>query len=265
MKKNLLFFICILIHQLLQGQVGINTAEPNLNAALEVRGSSSHQVGGFMPPTVTQEQRDMIPVTADDDGLLLYVTVICGDRRLQMFSALSMSWEDIFSSEVPFKVWNFGNDAMTWPLSLGIGNVPVVVDNLGLVPIDDETNFGEVTNNSVTFSDGFTAVRRFRMNGPSYMGPFVPMPTRRYLYFGINGPARIKVWFRTNVNGGQRTFYVTDGVQVIGSETTNSGGNDDLAILEATYTGGPATLYLFNDLACNVYKVEVCGSLVYSP
>jgi hypothetical protein len=166
---------------------------------------------------------------------------------------------------VPFKVWDFGNDLANWPLSPGIGVNPIIVDNLGLVPINIETDFGEVTDNNITFSDGFTAVRRFRMNGPSFIGGFVPMPTRRYLYFGVNGPARIKVWFRTNTNGSSRTMYVTDGSQLIGSSTTNSGGNGDLAILETTYSGGPATLYVYNDLSCNIYKIEVCGTLVNTP
>jgi hypothetical protein len=265
MKKNHLFFMYFLFVQMISAQVGINTANPNPNAALEVASNATTKIGGFMPPTVTEVQRDAIPVTAADDGLMLYVTVPCGDRRLQLFNAAKVMWENVFADAVPVKVWDFGNDLATWPLSPGIGTAPIIIDNLGLVPIDNETNFGEVNNNAVTFSDGFTATRRFRMNGPSFLGPFQPMPTRRYLYIGISGSARIKVWFRTNVGGAQRTFYVTDGTQVIGYETTNISGNDDLAILEATYLGGATTLYIFNDLSCNVYKLEVCGALVSTP
>jgi hypothetical protein len=262
MCNNYFFILFLLICQGILAQVGINTAEPNPNAALEVNGLSATQLGGVQLPTVTLAQRNSIPVTATDDGLLLYVTVPCGNRRLQLFNGATLNWEDVMSWEVPFKVWDFGNDAVIWPLSTGIGTTPIVVDNLGLVPIDSANDFGEVSNNSVTFSDGFSALRRFRMNGPSYIGGFVPMPTRRYLYFGIAGPARIKVWFRTNVGGDSRTLYVSDGVQVIGSATTNADGNGDLAILEATYLGGPTTLYVFNDLSCNLYKLEVCGALV---
>ncbi|MDP2161364.1 MAG: hypothetical protein Q8K02_12825 [Flavobacterium sp.] len=260
-KKYFLFVFLLFLFQEMRAQVGINTAVPSPNAALDV-GVSSDRIGGFMPPSVTEAQRDAIPVTAADDGLMLYVTVPCGNRRLQLFNGAALAWEDVMSWAVPYKVWDFGNDGATWPATTGIGTTPIVVDNLGLVPIISANDFGEVNNSNVTFSDGFTTVRRFRMNGPSYIGSFVPMPTRRYLYLGVSGPCRIKVWFRSNTNGDVRTLYVTDGAVVVGSETTNTGGNGDLAILEATYIGGPTTLYVFNDLSCNLYKLEVCGALV---
>jgi len=266
MKKNHHFFMYFLFVQMISAQVGINTANPSSNAALEVASNAATKIGGFVPPTVTEVQRDAIPVTADDDGLMLYVTVPCGDRRLQLFNAATMVWENVFSTEVPFREWDFGNDITTWPPSPGIGTDPVIIDDLGLVPIINETNFGAVNNNAQTFSDGFTAVRRFQMNGAGYpIGPFQVMPDRRYIYFGVNGPCRVKVWFRTNSNGASRTLYVTNGTEIIGSETTNSGGNDNLAILEAIYTGGPSNLYVFGSAACNLYKLEVCGSLINSP
>lgn len=161
------------------------------------------------------------------------------------------------------KIWDFGNDAATWPLSSGIGTEPMVVDNLGLFPIPTNTNFGAVNANNLTFGDGYSATRRFQMNGAGYpAGPFMAMPTQRYLFFGVSGSCTVKVWFRTGSNGAVRTMYVSDGNAAVGSSTTNSGGNGDFPILQANYTGGATTLYIYGDAACNLYKVEVTGATV---
>jgi len=161
------------------------------------------------------------------------------------------------------KVWDFGNDTATWPSSSGIGNDPIVVDNLGLFPIPTNTNFGAVNNNNQSFPDGFTATQRFQMNGAGYSGgDFQVMPTQRYLFMGVSGSCTIKVWFRPGSNGSVRTMYVTDGVNVVGSQGSNSGSFADSTILEVNYTGGPNTLYVYGDSACNLYKMEVSGATV---
>lgn len=260
MCNNYFFILFLLICQGMLAQVGINTAQPNPNAALEV-GVSADKIGGFMPPTVTEAQRDAIPVTAADDGLLLYVKDPCGNRSLQLFDGVALAWEDVMSWPVASKVWDFGNDAVTWPTSTGIGTTSIVVDNLGLFPISSSTNFGAVNNNSQTFSDGFVATRRFQMNGPGYPGAFQVLPTQRYLYMGVSGSCTIKLWFITGFNGVSRTMYVTDGVNVLGSQSSSIGN----AILEVNYTGGPTTLYIYGSAACNLYKLEVCGALVSTP
>jgi hypothetical protein len=161
------------------------------------------------------------------------------------------------------KVWDFGNDTATWPASAGIGLNPIVVDNLGLFPIPTNTNFGAVTNNNLTFSDGYSATQRFQMNGGGYpTGAFSTMPTQRYLFFGVSGSCTVTVWFRTGSNGTQRTLHFTDGTNILGEITTNADGNGDFPIFTGTYTGGPAILYLYGSLALNLYKVEVNGATV---
>jgi hypothetical protein len=161
------------------------------------------------------------------------------------------------------KVWDFGNDTATWPASSGIGTEPIVVDNLGLFPIPTNTNFGAITNNNLTFSDGFSATQRFQMNGGGYpSGEFSTMPTQRYLFFGVSGSCTVRVWFRTGSNGAQRTLHFTDGTNLLGEITTNADGNGDFPIFTGTYTGGTATLYLYGSLALNLYKVEVVGATV---
>lgn len=161
------------------------------------------------------------------------------------------------------KVWDMGNDTATWPSSAGIGNNPTIVDNLGLYPIATNTNFGAVNSNSATFSDGFTATQRFQMNGAGYSsGPFQAMPTQRYLFVDVSGACTVKVWFKTGSNGSVRTMYVSDGTSAVGSESTNTGSNADLAILTANYTGAAGRLYIYGDASCNLYKVSVVGATV---
>jgi hypothetical protein len=161
------------------------------------------------------------------------------------------------------KIWDFGNDTTTWPASAGIGNNPMIVDNLGLYPIATNTNFGAITPNNASFTDGFTATQRFQMNGAGYpSGPFQAMPTQRYLFIDVSGPCTVKVWFKTGSNGSIRTLYVSDGTSAVGSETTNSGSNADLAILTANYTGAAGRLYIYGDASCNLYKASVVGATV---
>lgn len=182
-------------------------------------------------------------------------------KKLQSLIIASLFFGTLAHAQT--KIWDFGNDTATWPTSGGIGTEPIVVDNLGLFPIASNTNFGAITNNNLTFGDGFSATQRFQMNGGGYpAGDFQPMPTQRYLFFGVSGSCTVKVWFRTGSNGAMRTLYVSNGTAAVGSATTNANGNGDFPILTANYTGGATTLYIYGDLACNLYKVEVTGATV---
>jgi hypothetical protein len=161
------------------------------------------------------------------------------------------------------KTWDFGNDTTTWPLTTGIGSNEIVVDNLGLFPIATNTNFGAVNASGATFSDGYTAVNRFQLNGAGFpSGPILTMPTQRYLFIDVSGACTVKVWFKTGSNGSARTMYVSNGTTIVGSESTNTGSNVDLAILTANYTGSAGRLYIYGGAACNLYKVEVTGATV---
>lgn len=161
------------------------------------------------------------------------------------------------------KTWDFGNDTTTWPLGAGIGNDEIIIDFLGLHPIATNTNFGAVTANNATFTDGFTAVQRFQMNGGGSPTEGTKMPTQRYLFIDVDSDCDVKVWFKTGSNDATRTIFVTDGVDVMGSGTTNDGTNLNDAIFTAHYssaTGG--RLYIYGDAACNLYKVSVSGANV---
>lgn len=157
------------------------------------------------------------------------------------------------------KTWDFS----TWEdNATGIGNSEMIVDLLGLYPIETNTNFGVVEANTAAFDDGFTGTKRFKFNGGGSAGETF-MPTQRYLFIDVDSDCQVKVWFKTASNGGTRTLFVTDGTASIASLTTNSGSVLDLGILTANYasaTGG--RLYIYGDQALNLYKVEVTGANV---
>jgi hypothetical protein len=160
------------------------------------------------------------------------------------------------------KTWDFGNDATTWPLSSGIAT-ETIKDNLGLYPISTNTNFGAVTASNGSFPDGYTGVNRFQMNGGGGVTAPTYLPVQRYLYFDVNSGCQVKVWFKTGSNGSTRTIFVTDGTSLIGSGTSNTGGNADVVTFTANYTNtAGGRLYIYGDAANNLYKVEVTGTTV---
>lgn len=165
-------------------------------------------------------------------------------------------------SSAQTKVWDFGNDTTTWPLSAGIGSSEMVVDNLGLFPIPTNTNFGAVTANSYTFTaDGFTAVNRFQLNGGGSAGTSF-LPTQRYLYFTATGACTVKIWFRTG-GSGSRNMFITDGTSLIATAGSSTSG--DGIILTGNVSAAQAAagkIYIYADQSCNLYKLEVTGATV---
>jgi hypothetical protein len=77
-------------------QVGINTTSPSQAAALDISSSANNvSFGGLMPPRVTLAQRNAIPVSAADDGLMVLLTN--GTQRcLQVYDGLNNMWQDVY-------------------------------------------------------------------------------------------------------------------------------------------------------------------------
>lgn len=94
MKPSLL--ILFFTAQFSIAQVGINTVTPSPGAALEIKSSPDNSnFGGFLPPRVTLAQRNAIPVTSSDDGML--IMLINGSQRcLEIYNAVSANWENIY-------------------------------------------------------------------------------------------------------------------------------------------------------------------------
>jgi len=77
-------------------QVGINTTNPSPASALEVKSTANNTTfGGFLPPRVTLSQRNDIPVSNTDEGMLVFLTEP-GLRCLQVYNAQEAQWEDVY-------------------------------------------------------------------------------------------------------------------------------------------------------------------------
>ncbi len=98
-KKYLLLFSILALSTESHSQVGIGTIEPSPAAMLEVS-SQTNGTGdykGFMPPRVPDvDARNSIPVTAADDGLMVYVQDI---GCLQIWDG--SGWENIMCQNYP--------------------------------------------------------------------------------------------------------------------------------------------------------------------
>lgn len=197
-----------------------------------------------------------------------------------LFSALSINAQTI---------WDFGNSTSSingasavaaWPVTAsGVGTIGAdtnaVIDKLGLFSNDpsatsDIVNFGAVNASGATFTDGFTAVNRFQLNGGGGGTAGNLLPTQRYVYFNVDGACTIKVWFKTGSNGSARKVMCTNGVELLGSGTSIGGTTPvDLVIFTATVSTAQAAvgkIYIYGDTASsNLYKIEVTGANVTTP
>ena len=97
MKKFLFSFI-LFASSLLYSQVGINTTNPSPASVLDVNSSSDGvNFGGFMLPRVTVSERDLIPVTADDAGLAIYV-IDGSNSQMQVWNGTT--WRSLFPNSI---------------------------------------------------------------------------------------------------------------------------------------------------------------------
>lgn len=181
-------------------------------------------------------------------------------KKLLLFSLTVVAFATISNAQT--KVWDFGNDTTTWPLSAGIGSNEIVVDNLGLFPIATNTNFGAITANSYTFAaDGFSSVNRFQLNGGGSAGASY-LPVQRYIYFTATGACTVKIWFRTG-GSGSRNMFITDGTDLIATAGSSTSGDGVILTGNVTATQAAAgKIYIYADQSCNLYKLEVTGATV---
>lgn len=99
MKK--IAFLLLFFSGFLSAQVGINTNTPSPASVLHLEslnGSNTH--GGFMPPVVSAAEKLLIPKTAADDGMMIYLSE--GTTRcLQIYNANDDNWVDMYCMPIP--------------------------------------------------------------------------------------------------------------------------------------------------------------------
>ncbi|WP_313101375.1 T9SS type A sorting domain-containing protein [Epilithonimonas sp.] len=146
--------------------------------------------------------------------------------------------------------WDFSSAA--WPIVSG--ETAKVKNNLALVPGPETVvNFAQVESNSATFTDGYTATKRFKLNGGGFTSTGVnTTPTQRYVYFKTNGNSSISVWYK-NGGSGDRTLYIGTGTAILASKTYSN--STDAIIYTYDYVGPARDIYIYGDQSLNLYKI----------
>ncbi|WP_374444863.1 T9SS type A sorting domain-containing protein [Epilithonimonas sp.] len=146
--------------------------------------------------------------------------------------------------------WDFSSAA--WPIISG--ETAKVKNNLALVPGPETVlNFAQVESNSATFSDGYTATKRFKLNGGGFTSTGVnTTPTQRYIYFRTNGNTSISIWYK-NGGSGDRTLYIGTGTAILASKTYSN--STDALIYTYDYVGPARDIYIYGDQSLNLYKI----------
>jgi len=93
-------FLVFLFYNFTYSQVGINTTSPSPASVLEIKSSNNGvNFGGFMIPRVTLVERNAIPVTATDNGLMVFLQE--GNARcVQIYNGVDSQWENVYCMPV---------------------------------------------------------------------------------------------------------------------------------------------------------------------
>ncbi len=147
--------------------------------------------------------------------------------------------------------WDFSS----WATNATGEPTAVVKNNLALVPGPATvTNFAIVEANTATFSDSYSATKRFKLNGGGFTSTGVnTTPTQRYIYFKTNGNSSISVWYK-NGGSGDRTLYIGTGTAILASKTYSN--SSDGIIYTYDYVGPATDIYIYGDTSLNLYKIS---------
>jgi hypothetical protein len=239
--KKFIFTVVILYSSLLCSQVGINTTNPSPAAVLDVNSSSDGiNFGGFMPPKVTPAQRDLIPVTAADEGLMVYV-VNPPNSQLQIWDG--SFWQTLFPQNIELSanlaawevlgVAGFGPSPYDASVTHNAVNVGGLIRALGLttggggsndswgadgwyVGAPTETQATAIANNkfvTFTITPNFGVKLSFTAIEPYNIRRSLTGPTTGIWQYSINGGA-----------------FVDIGTEITWGLTTTAIGNNQVAI-----------------------------------
>lgn len=148
---------------------------------------------------------------------------------------------------------SFDFSSSAWPINAGETSA-VVKNNLGLVPGPATVvNFAQIEANNATFSDGYSATKRFKLNGGGFTSTGTnSVPTQRHIILKVNGNSLVNVWYK-NGGSGDRTLYIGNGSAVLGSKTYSNSADGLIYTFE--YTGPATNLYFYGDQSLNLYKI----------
>lgn len=195
--KNIFSFILLLAASTIFSQVGINTTTPSAAAVLEVSSSSNGtDFGGFMPPRLSISERDLIPLTADDEGLLVYV-LDPPNSQLQIWDG-SM-WQTLFPQSIEFTAnlasWEVNGIDDFGPSPFSPHSFSSAVAIGGLTRHEDLTISGTSGNNAWGANGWFysgTDLPQEAVNAGSYITFTITPNTGRTLSIEVIEPYNIR-------------------------------------------------------------------------
>jgi hypothetical protein len=211
MKK--IAFLLLFCSGLLSAQVGINTTSPSAASVLHLESlNNSGTHGGFMPPVVDLTERALIPITAADDGMMIYLSD--GTTRcVQFYNAASTTWIDMYCMPIPAPpsltyYQDFENTPATPTLGYTYtGNGDAISSGNGVSP------------NSPMYSEG---VQGFSVTNSSTTPGQLVFDTIDSSTFTTNSLSFNLASFGTVTNGADATDYIEVLVSVDGGATYSS-------------------------------------------
>lgn len=100
MQLKTFLLVFIINYSLIYSQVGINTTTPSPASVLDIESSADGiNFGGFMIPRVNLTERNAIPTTAADDGLMVFLQE--GNTRcIQIWDGTLLTWANVYCMPV---------------------------------------------------------------------------------------------------------------------------------------------------------------------
>lgn len=159
-------------------------------------------------------------------------------------------------------VWDLGGNVAPWTIANSPYTSNTIIDNLGL-QIQGGTgtaNFGATNASAKTFATtpAYTSVNRWQLNGGGSAPAGTFLPQQRFLYFAAAGSVSVELLF-IGGGSGNRTMYVTDGTNVLGSLTSTDSTTSQILTTTPAVVNG--YVYIYGDAACNLYRIKVTGPL----
>ena len=256
MKK--IAFLLLFFSGLLSAQVGVNTNTPSTASVLHLEslnGSGTH--GGFMPPKVSLAQRALIPVTAADDGMMIFLSD--GTTRcVQIYNATDVQWIDFYCMPVP-----------TPPSITYYQNFEVVpaTPTLGYTYTGSGGSISSgngVSPNSPMFSEG---VQGYEVTNSTTTPGELVFDTIDASSFTTNSFSFNLASFGTSTNGSDATDYIevfvsTDGGSTYSSELKINGGDTNT---RWDFTGSAAASSVYDgDNVASAYSSTGSGVITGS-
>lgn len=166
--KNL-FFLCFIISNLVNAQVGINTPSPAVTLDIAGKPTETSELDGVLPPRITGDQLNDKTYTVSQNGAVVYVTDAASTAK-QIGQTINVNNPGIYYFDGPTLTWiNLGSSSVMTTfrsvnyqaLNLTSNADQIITFTAAESTINDATTFND-TNDTFTIKyDGFYQTSAF--------------------------------------------------------------------------------------------------------